>query len=73
MPVMKTALLIAQIIVGISVSALILLQAKGTGLGRAFGSTAYHSRRGLETLLFKSTIVLAIVFVVVSIVGQLVL
>ena len=64
---------IIQIVIGISVSALILLQAKGTGLGRAFGSTAYHSRRGLETLLFKTTIVLAISFVVVSIVGQLVL
>lgn len=64
---------VAQIIIGVAVSALILLQAKGTGLGRAFGSTAYHSRRGLETLMFKSTIVLAVTFVIVSIVGQLVL
>ncbi len=70
---MKMLMEIIQIVIGISVSALILLQAKGTGLGRAFGSTAYHSRRGLETLLFKTTIVLAISFVVVSIVGQLVL
>lgn len=70
---MKMAMQVAQIVIGISVSALILLQAKGTGLGRSFGSTAYHSRRGLETLLFKTTIVLAISFVVVSIVGQLVL
>lgn len=69
---MHTALLLAQISVGIIVSALILLQAKGTGLGRTFGSTAYHSRRGLETLMFKSTIVLVVVFVAVSIVGQLV-
>lgn len=64
---------IAQILIGIAVSGLILLQAKGTGLGRSFGSTAYHSRRGLETLMFKSTIVLTVTFVVVSVVGQLVL
>ncbi len=70
---MKIAMQVAQIIIGIAVSALILLQAKGTGLGRSFGSTAYHSRRGLETLLFKTTIVLAVSFVLVSIVGQLVL
>lgn len=70
---MKIAMQVAQIIIGLAVSALILLQAKGTGLGRSFGSTAYHSRRGLETLLFKTTIVLAFSFVVVSIVGQLVL
>lgn len=70
---MKMVMEIIQILIGISVSALILLQAKGTGLGRAFGSTAYHSRRGLETLMFKSTIALAVTFVIVSIVGQLVL
>lgn len=70
---MKIAMQVAQIIIGLAVSSLILLQAKGTGLGRSFGSTAYHSRRGLETLLFKTTIVLAFSFVVVSIVGQLVL
>jgi len=70
---MKVIMEIIQIVIGIAVSGLILLQAKGTGLGRSFGSTAYHSRRGLETLMFKSTIVLAITFVVVSIVGQLIL
>lgn len=70
---MQTVLLFAQIVIGVVVSTLILLQAKGTGLGRTFGSTAYHSRRGLETLMFKATIVLACAFVAVSIVGQLVL
>ena len=70
---MKMLMEVVQIVIGVAVSTLILLQAKGTGLGRAFGSTAYHSRRGLETLMFKSTIVLAVTFVIVSIVGQLVL
>lgn len=68
---MKIGLEIAQIVIGIAVSVLILLQAKGTGLGRTFGSTAYHSRRGLETLMFKTTIALAIIFVAISVVAQL--
>lgn len=68
---MQTFLLIAQIILGVAISVLILLQAKGTGLGRTFGSTAYHSRRGLETVMFRFTIILVVMFVLVSIVGQL--
>lgn len=72
MTTMKTAILITQIVVGITISVLILLQTKGTGLGRSFGSTAYHSRRGLETMLFRTTIALVIIFVAASIAGQLV-
>ncbi len=68
---MKLALSVLQIVVAIGLSILILLQPKGTGMGRAFGSTAYHSRRGLETLVFRFTIVLAVLFVVTAIVNQL--
>ncbi len=64
---MKPTLLAIQIIVGLSLSGLILLQAKGTGLGRAFGSTSYHSKRGVETLVFRTTIILAVIFVVLSV------
>lgn len=69
---MKLALTVAQILVGVAMAGLILLQAKGTGLGRTFGSGAYHSRRGVETLVFKTSIVLAVVFVGVSVAAQLV-
>ncbi len=68
---MKLALSVLQIVVAIGLSILILLQPKGTGMGRAFGSTAYHSGRGLETLVFRFTIVLAVLFVVTAIVNQL--
>lgn len=68
---MKSVLLISQIVVGIGLTVLILLQAKGTGLGRAFGSISYHSKRGVEGLIFKLTIVLAIVFVLLSVISQL--
>ncbi len=69
---MKLALSIVQVVVAIGLAALILLQPKGTGMGRSFGSTSYHSRRGLETLVFRLTIILAVVFVVLAIVNQLV-
>ena len=62
---------IAQIVVSVAVGASILLQARGTGLSSTFGgeSTAYRSRRGLERTLFRLTIILIVVFVVISLVG----
>ena len=62
---------IAQMLIALAVGASILLQARGTGLSSTFGgeSTAYRSRRGLERVLFRLTIVLATVFVVISLVG----
>lgn len=64
---MKLPLTIVQIVLGIAVSALILLQAKGTGLGRtSFSPMAYHSRRGFEKLIFKATIVLTSLLVLIS-------
>lgn len=58
-------------VIAISVGTAILLQSRGTGLSSTFGgeSTAYRSRRGLERTLFRLTVVLIIVFVLVSLVG----
>jgi len=62
---------IGQIVIAIAVATSILLQARGTGLSSTFGgeSTAYRSRRGLERTLFRLTIVLITVFVLISVVG----
>lgn len=62
---------IAQTIIAIAVATSILLQARGTGLSGTFGgeSTAYRSRRGIERTLFRLTIVLVVVFVLISLVG----
>ena len=62
---------IGQIVIAIAVTTSILLQARGTGLSSTFGgeSTAYRSRRGLERTLFRLTIVLILVFVVISLFG----
>jgi preprotein translocase subunit SecG len=62
---------VAQIVIAIAVASSILLQARGTGLSSTFGgeSTAYRSRRGLERTLFRLTVVLILVYVIISILG----
>jgi preprotein translocase subunit SecG len=64
-------LVVAQIVIAISVGSAILLQARGTGLSSTFGgeSTAYRSRRGLERTLFRLTVILIVVFVILSLFG----
>jgi preprotein translocase subunit SecG len=70
---MKNVLIIVQLVTGILLTILVLLQAKGTGLGRTLGSTQYHSRRGMEQLVFRLTIACAVLFVCSAIVSQFVL
>lgn len=60
---------IAQIIVSILLMVAILMQNKGAGLGGAFGGTGggvYMTKRGLEKKLFVATIVLAAIFILLS-------
>lgn len=68
---MKAWIPLSQIIIGILLSAAILMQAKGTGFARSVGPSSYHARRGMEKMLFKATIVLSVVFVAISVVAQL--
>lgn len=62
---------VAQIFVALLLSGAILLQAKGTGLGTTFGGGGefYRSKRGIEKALFLMTIILAILFLLLSLVG----
>ena len=68
-----TPLIVAQMILAAALVASILLQQRGTGLGGAFGGevTAYRSRRGIERTLFRLTIVLAVLFVIFSLLNLL--
>lgn len=70
---MLTFINIVQIIVSVTLIAILLVQMKGEGLGGIFGgdSSVYHQRRGLEATLYNLTIVMAIVFLVTSIVSAL--
>lgn len=59
---------IFQILIALTLIGAVLLQAKGAGLGNIFGGdSSFRTRRGLERTLFRSTIVLMVVFVAVSI------
>ena len=62
---------IAIIIISIGLILSILFQVKGGGLGGIFGQadTVYRTRRGVEKTLFQLTIILAVLFIVVSVVG----
>ena len=60
-------LLVAQIVVAIILTLLILPQGQGGGLGTAFGSTAYHTRRGMEKGIFGLTIIAAVAFTLLAI------
>lgn len=65
---MQTTLLIIQIILAVFITTAILLQAQGTGLGTTWsgGGETYHSRRGLEKVLYFATIVCSVLFAAVS-------
>ena len=62
---------IAIIIISVGLILSILFQVKGGGLGGIFGQadTVYRTKRGVEKTLFQLTIVLSVLFVVVSIIA----
>ncbi|MDP2935313.1 MAG: preprotein translocase subunit SecG [Dehalococcoidia bacterium] len=66
---MSTYLQIAQILVAAVLILAVLLQVKGGGLGGVFGSegSVYRTRRGIEKTLFQLTIILSILFVLISV------
>ncbi len=68
---MQTYLNVAQIILSAALIAAVLFQVKGGGLGGIFGQadTVYRTKRGAEKTLFQLTIVLVVLFVIVSIVA----
>jgi preprotein translocase subunit SecG len=62
------AIKIAQVVVAVMLIIAILMQNRGTGLGGIFGGTdgVYLTKRGLEKKLFIATIVLAVIFILLS-------
>jgi len=55
---------VGQIASAVLLIATILLQSQGTGLGATFGGdgNVFRTKRGVEKVLFRSTIVFAVVF-----------
>lgn len=61
--------LILQGVVAVLIIVLILLQERSSGLSGILGggeSSAYQTRRGLEKIIFYSTIVLTIIFIALA-------
>ena len=68
---METYLYVAQIVVAIALILIAMLQVRGGGLGGIFGQadTVFRTKRGVEKTLFQLTIVLVIIFVILSIIS----
>lgn len=64
---MQLVFLAAQIVLAIILVLLVLVQSKGTGLGRTFGSTSSFTKRGVERIVFRATFVVSGFFLAVSI------
>ena len=65
---MQTYINLTEIVIAIVLVVVILMQVRGQG-GGLFGSaqSSFRTRRGVELMLFRFTIILATVFVVLSV------
>jgi preprotein translocase subunit SecG len=67
---MQTYLIIAQMVLSVALVMALLLQVRGGGLGGIFGQsdTVYRTKRGVEKTLYQLTIVLVVLFMIISLV-----
>ena len=67
---MDIFLMIATVIVALTLIGIVLLQGQGSGLGSAFGGDAgiHRTRRGVEKTMFNLTLMLASLFLLLSLV-----
>jgi preprotein translocase subunit SecG len=61
--------LIAQILISLALIATVLFQLRGGGIGGIFGQadSVYRTRRGIESTLFKLTIILVVLLVLFAV------
>jgi len=71
---LKTLVILIQVIFAGLLIAAILLQSRGTGLGSIWGGSGetYRSKRGAERILFMATIAFAALFLLASIANTLI-
>lgn len=65
---MRNTIQLIQIVVSMLLILFILLQAKGTGLGSAWGGSGemYRSKRGVEKIVYKLTLLFVVLFATLS-------
>ena len=68
---MKPIISLIQVILGVLLILVIIIQQKGSGLGSAFGADLgfYRTKRGAEKILFYATIILSLAFIFASLIG----
>ena len=68
---MQTFFNIAQIVLSVALILAFLFQVRGGGLGGIFGQadTVFRTRRGVEKTLFQLTVVLVVLFIIISIIS----
>ena len=68
---MPAYLSVVQIVLAVALILAILFQVRGGGLGGIFGQadSVFRTRRGIERTLFQLTIVLVVLFIIMSIVS----
>ncbi len=68
---MTVSFYIIQIIISVTIIGLVLMQAKGSGLGGIFGGDGgvYRTKRGVEKTMYQITIALSILFFVISMIS----
>jgi preprotein translocase subunit SecG len=68
---MKNILLFGNIALSIIIVILILIQGKGAGLGSAWGGGGemFQTRRGIEKATLRITVILIVVFLLISLVN----
>jgi preprotein translocase subunit SecG len=62
---------IIQIVVAVLLTAAILIQSRGAGLGGVFGGEGgvYRTKRGAEKIIFIATIALAVIFLGIAVIN----
>lgn len=71
---MRNFLTVTQIVVSLFLIIAILLQPKGEGLSQTIGSVSdfYKTKRGVEKVLFIITILLIVIFLILSLLNFLI-
>ena len=71
---MRFAMDLAQVLLALTLIVLVLLQGKGNSASAFFNreaATTYRTRRGVERTLLQATIVVAVVFCLLSLINNL--
>jgi len=71
---LRTFIDLAQVVLAIALIVLVLLQAKGNSASAFFNreaATTYRTRRGVERTILQATVIIAIIFCILSLINNL--